>query len=308
MSDSAADPSDTAPDSESTSNADSVPDSETPEETLETPALTAELDVLREENERLRAEYVRARTSQYRSTALTLGVVGLVTVLASAFFPDVRSVLLALGGTGVFLGILTYYLTPERFLSASIGRGVYTALARNEAALVSELGLHDERVYVPRTGAETARLFVPHNSTYDLPDDAALDELLVVTDRDSERGVSLRPTGSALVSDFEFAGDDDTETTNSPSMLAAQLTDALVEQFELVETAAVETATESGRLTVALTDSSYGPIDTFDHPVGSFLAVGLAIGLDEPVSLSVETPEADDRADYLVTCRWPPSE
>ncbi|MDR9382615.1 MAG: hypothetical protein RI560_13225 [Natronomonas sp.] len=287
-------------DTESSTEISSEPSDET--------ALTAELDVIREENERLRDEYVRARKSQYRATALTLGIIGGVTVLASAFFPDVRTVLLALGGTGVFLGILTYYLTPERFISASVGRDVYTALARNEAALVSELGLHDDRVYVPRTGAETARLFVPHHSAYDLPDDAELDDLLVVTDRNSERGVSLRPTGSALVSDFEFAGDGDTETTNSPSMLAAQLTDALVEQFELVETAAVETATESGRLTVALTDSSYGPIDTFDHPVGSFLAVGLAVGLDEPVSLSVETPEADDRVDYLVTCRWPPSE
>jgi len=264
--------------------------------------LAAELEVLREENERLRDEYVRARQSQYRRTAILLGAVGLGAVLASVFLASARGVLLALGGTGVFLGILTYYLTPERFLSATTGRDVYDALAHNEAALVSELGLQDDRVYVPHgSGLTDVRLFVPQHTEYDLPDREALGDVLVVTGHDRERGVAFRPAGTKLVGTFEQALT--SELGETPAVLAEQLTDALIEQFELAETATSEVDSDPNRVTVAVTDSSYGPVETFDHPIASFLAVGLAGGLDTPITLSVE-PTETDRADYLITCRW----
>lgn len=267
--------------------------------------LAAELEVLREENKRLREEYVSARRSQYRKTAVALAAIGLAAVIAGAFFSNARTVLLAIGGTGVFLGVLTYYLTPERFLSASIGRGVYGALADNESALVGELGLREERVYVPfgsASGFDDVRLFVPHAADYELPDENALTDVLVVTDRDRERGISFRPTGSALVDEFEQAITLKSEMY--PVTLAEQLTDALVEQFELVRSATAETDADGGRITVAVTESAYGSIERFDHPVASFLAVGIAGGLGVAVELSVETRVEDDRTDAVVTCRW----
>jgi hypothetical protein len=271
--------------------------------------LAAELDILQEENKRLREEYVRAQHAQYRQTAVALVAIGLAATVAGALVPNARTVLIAVGSTGIFLGVLTYYLTPEQFLSASVNREVYSSLARNEMALVSELGLSDKRVYIPRgmnMSFEDVRLFVPHHAEYELPAQDELTDLLVVTDRDSERGVSFRPAGSALAGEFNraLAG----EVGSHPTVVAEQLTDALVEQFELVKGATTETDTDDGRVTVSVTDGTYGPIEQFDHPVASFIAVGMAGVLGVPLELTVETSEDDDRGDTLVTCRWNPAD
>jgi len=276
------------------------------EEERDGSTLEAELEVLREENARLREEYARARQSQYRRTAITLVVVGLLAAVAGVLFPSARTVLFALGGTGVFVGVLTYYLTPEQFLPADVGRRVYEVLADNEADVISELGLREERVYVP-TGAsiDDVRLFVPQHADYEVPDADALADAFVVTDREQERGFTFEPTGTALATEFERAltgdlGDD-------PATLVPQLTDALVEQFELAASTDPEVDADGGRVTVGITGSAYGPVDRFDHPIASFLAVGLAHGLDEEVTVAVEAV-ADGRADYLVTCGWTPGE
>lgn len=265
-------------------------------------ARTAELAVLREENRRLREEFAAAKRTQYQRTALLLVGVGLLAAVAGLLFPNAREVLLALGGTGVFVGVLTYYLTPEQFLPASVGRDVYTALARNEADLVAELGLQDVTVYVPLAdGGRDVRLFVPQHADYTVPDDDALGDVFVVTDDERERGVALEPTGATLFTEFERAltGDlgDDAAT------LAPQLTDALVEQFELVGSVETDVEADGGRATVGITDSAYGPVDQFDHPLVSVLAVGFARGLAQPVTTEVEDSD-DGRVDYRITCRW----
>lgn len=261
--------------------------------------LAAQIDLLAEENRRLRREYVRARRSQYRRTALGLVGVGLLGVAGAAAFPAARTVLLALGATGLFAGLLTYYLTPEQFIPAHVGEQIYAALAANGAALAADLGLTDARVYVPTGDSDDpVRLFVPQHERYNIPDNDALADVFVVTDDERARGVSLGPTGQALFDEFErvLAG----PLRNEPGPLAEQLADALVEQFELVASTRVDVNDEDSRVTVGVSGSAYGAVDRFDHPVASLLAVGFVHGLDRPVRVDV-TP-GDDRVDYLVTC------
>ena len=257
--------------------------------------LAARVELLAEENERLREEYVRARRSQYRATAVGLAAVGLVAVLGGVLFPDAREVLVALGGTGLFGAVLTYYLTPSRFVAAEVGERVYAAAAANGAALVDDLGLREERVYVPGE-TEPARLYVPQHAEYAIPEPRAGP---IVVD-DESRGLLVTATGAELFREFErdLSGD----LAAAPPVLAEQVTDALVEQFELVRGADVDVDTERDRATVAVSDSAFGDVDRFDHPVASFLAVGFAAGLERPIELEV-TP-SDERADWLVTCRW----
>lgn len=202
--------------------------------------LAAEVDLLAEENRRLRRQYERARHAQYRRTALGLVALGLLAVAGGAAFPGARTVLLVLGATGLFAGLLTFYLTPEQFIPARVGEQVYSALAANEAAMVADLGLADHRVYVP-TGDpdEPVWLFVPQHEHYAVPDADALADVFVVTDDERARGVSLAPTGRVLFDEFEGAlagppGED-------PEQIATQLADALVEQFELVDSTRVST-------------------------------------------------------------------
>jgi hypothetical protein len=262
--------------------------------------LRAELAVLREENQRLRAEYARARTSEYRRTALVLIGLGLLTGAGGLLASSSRTVLFALGGTGVFIGVLTYYLTPERMQPASVGQAIYRSMARTQSAVVDELGLTDERVYVPvdTDGEGDVRLFVPQHTSFDLPEADALADVFVVGETDRQRGLATHPTGQAL---FERFAETQSDSFDGPESVASTLAGALVEQFEVLDATEVETSPE--KITVAVSGSAYGPVDRFDHPVPSLLATGLARGLDRPVTVSVDRPE-DRQADALVVCRW----
>ncbi|MDS0280798.1 hypothetical protein [Haloarcula onubensis] len=262
--------------------------------------LRTQVELLAEENERLRESYTRAKRTEYRRTAFGLAAVGAVAAAAGLLVPTASAVLFALAGTGLFGGILTYYLTPERFIAADVGRDVYATLADNEAALVGELGLTSERVYVPLSGNEVpVRLFVPQQSDYDLPDADALTGQTVLADDPATRGVALAPSGARLLGDLETALRG--SLADAPGDLAVQLCDALVEQFELVDSADPETDADGTACRVAVSDSVYGPLDRFDHPVVSLLATGFAVGLSVPVTTEVRT---DTDGASVVTLRW----
>ena len=255
---------------------------------------------LEQEVARLREQYATVERARHRRLALGFAAIGLVALAGAAVLAPVRTVLVALGGTGLFGAVMTYYLTPEQFLPADVGERITSDLAANQAALVAELDLQDDRVYVPRSGRPAATLFVPREPDYVVPDADELDRVLVVPDAEAGRGVAFTPAGNALfvafeeISDAPLAGDVD--------RLLGQLTEGLTEGVELVDRA--ETTVDVGRdqVTVRLAGSVYGGADRFDHPALSFLAVGLARGLASTV---IVTPRpADDpgalRATYTV--------
>jgi hypothetical protein len=265
-------------------------------------ALRLDIERLRERNEQLQTTYARARKAEYRRAALGMATLGVVAVAGAAVVPVVRTILLVLGATGLFGAVLTYYLTPERFVAAAVGRGVYRATAADRRALAAELGLADRRVYVPvAESGPRVRLFVPQFEEYTIPPDAELAETLVVPDDETGRGVSFTPTGRDLYESFTEAVSGDPEA--DPRVLTTQLCDALVEQFELVVATDVDYDTGERRVTVSVEGSVYGPADSVDHPVVSVLAVGLARSLDEPVVADATGPDGDG-SDFVVTYRW----
>jgi len=256
--------------------------------------LAARVELLEAENERLREAYAAARRVHNRRVAGGFLLVGLVALAGAVFVPPARTVLLALAGTGLFAALLVVLLTPERFVAAGVGPAVYDAHQATAGAVVDELGLSGERVYLPDDGG---RLFVPQYGEYDLPADRA--PLFVVADREPERGVALRPTGASLLRDLEptLSGG----LSADAEEIVTQLTDGVVDGFELAAVAAPDR--DEGRLAVGVADAAYGPVDRLDHPVASLLGVGLARGLDTPVTVTVEQPD-DDRYDWLVVCSW----
>lgn len=266
----------------------------------DTAELAAQVEVLSEENRRLRDEYRRAQQTRHRRTALGFAGIGLVALVGAFLFVGSRTVLLALSGTGLFAAVLVYMLTPERFIAASVGERVYDAYATTGRGLVADLGLTDERVYVPV--GDDARLFIPQQSTYTIPEPEALDQTFIVSDDDRRRGVALEPTGNGLYHEFERDLTD--APADDPATLGTQLADALVDGFELVNEARPEA--EPGRLSLAISGHAYGDIDEFDHPVPSFLAVSVATAVEQPVTITISR-ETDERADVVVTCQWNPS-
>lgn len=271
---------------------------ETAEERLA--ELRTQVELLTEENERLRDSYTRAKQTQYRRSAIGLAAVGALAAIGGLLVPTASTVLFALGGTGLFGGVLTYYLTPERFIAADVGRDVYATLAANEAALTSELGLAAERVYAPvSAGSDPVRLFVPQDTEYTLPAETALADQTILADSES-RGLALTPSGTGLLTSLESTLPG--SLAESPPELVTQLSDALVEQFELADAVDADIDPDGGRCSVAVSGSAYGPLDQFDHPVVSLLASGFTAGLSVPVTTSVSVP-TDEDAD-VVTLRW----
>ncbi|WP_434530773.1 hypothetical protein ACODNH_18645 [Haloarcula sp. NS06] len=270
---------------------DVVPDGQT---------LEAELEVLREENRRLRESYVHAKRATFRRTAIGFFTVGGLSLIAAFVFPALQTIFIAFGGTGVFAGIVTFYLTPERFVSASVSDTVFDTLADIEQQLVSELELQTEAVYVPTASRPetTARLFVPQHVEYAVPDPEQLGELFV-TGVESEQGISLPPTGGRLYTEFErtLSGEPD----DDPHSIATRLTAALSEQFELVDGTTIEIDGESRTASIAIDNPAFGDIHQLDHPVVSLLAVGFATGFDRPVT--VDTRD-DERFSGVVTVSW----
>ncbi|MFC6716033.1 hypothetical protein ACFQGT_17745 [Natrialbaceae archaeon GCM10025810] len=283
------------------------------DETTDRLELAAQVELLEEENRRLRDEYARAQRSQYRRTATGLALVGAVAALGGAVFPTGREVLFVLAAIGLFGAVLTYYLTPGAFVAASVGERIYAALARNEAAIADELGLCDERHYLPDRESDvgpdgagsTATLYVPQDPLADAAERSVLAARATsgpfLTDPD-RRGLLLEPTGASLFDEFARALTADLAPAAAPGALATQLADGLVEQLELARSATPDVDADAGRATIAIDDSAVGDVDRFDHPIASFLAVGFANGLERPVRL--EVARGDERADWLVTCRW----
>lgn len=271
--------------------------------------LAEQIRVLSEENQQLREEFARTRRVQYHRMAIGFIIVGLISTFGGFLFPATRAVLFSLGGTGLFTGVLTYYLTPEKFIPVTIGREVYSTIAENQAQLVSELGLQEQFVYVPVQQSQSfdrdipVQLFVPQHIDYTVPGTEELESVYVVTADESSRGVSLKPTGSRLLREFEQALTGD--LSSDPELLADQLADGLIEQFELAESITFDIDFEDGRLVASITDPIYGPVNQFDHPDASFLGVGIAYALDTTITVEA-TPAEGDQADFLVTCTWSP--
>jgi hypothetical protein len=255
--------------------------------------LQTRVAVLKAENRQLRDEHTRAKQATYRRTALGLLAVGALGLLGGVVFPDARSVLFALGGTGVFAAVLTYVLTPERFVTASVGARVYQALRADRDAMLGELGIGGDPVYVP---VDDVRVFVPRHEGAPLPDPAELADLFVVPEESQEGGVAFRPTGAPLFDEFETTRSRSVEAT--PHAVAPVLADALVELFELADGVDHDVDTETNRVTFEIAGAGLGDPTGIDHPIPSFLAVGLARTLDATVRVEVR----DDP--LTVTCRY----
>ncbi|MFC5973393.1 hypothetical protein ACFPYI_18850 [Halomarina salina] len=259
--------------------------------------MLAQVEALRSENERLRAAYHDAQRQRYRRTAVGFGVIGLLALAGGTLFPGVRTILLAIGGTGLFAAVMTLYLTPESFVPASIGEAVSRTHSDNMAAIAADLGLSEKRVYL-RAGDDT-RLYLPQYDDYELPAADALSTPFVTTDNTRERGLSLKPTGNTLYESFERAHSG--PVPEGPAPLAQALTDAAIEQFELL--ARAEPDVESGRLAIGCAGAQITPLSALDHPVTSLVAVGLTTQLETPIAVTVQKSD-DDRYDARLVFTW----
>lgn len=262
--------------------------------TMEESNTSAEVALLREENERLREAYRRTKQVQYRRSAAGLALLGTLSLLGAVLFPTVRELLLVLGAIGLFSGVLTVYLTPERVLTASVTEAVYQTHAETGEALVDELGLQDDHLYVPaEDDLDSVRVFRPKHAQYEIPDH--LSSCFLVEEGDQAQGVAVPSIGDSLYR--EFAQTAAIQEDPEPAELVGAVADGVVEQFELAET--VDYELDGGRLSVEVSGEEPSGVDRFDHPIVSLFAVALARHTGTVVEFASVTP-----ADSRFTLTW----
>ncbi|USZ72089.1 hypothetical protein [Natronosalvus halobius] len=222
---------------------------------------------------------VGARTTRERLTIAGFVAIGVFCFAAGFVVSAGREVLFSLGGIGLFAGVLTYGMTGTRSIDARDGSQVYGTCATNLEAITTTFGSSTERIYVPNpSGVESgARLFVPADVDSGVQDAAGFS----IVDS-GERGLVLEPTGATLFQEFERALDE--PVANSPELLVEQLIDSLRQRFEFITDADAIVRPDGGTVTITISGNVFGPLNQFDHPVASFLAVGLAVGLDRRIS------------------------
>jgi hypothetical protein len=261
--------------------------------------LQTEIQFLREENTRLRKSYLRAQESRYRRTAAGFAILGGIAVIAAIVFVNLRTILVAFGGVGLFTALLIWFITPERFVAETVGNSVYETVAINETEVASQLGLASVHVYLANGGSEgTIKLFQPQHRDYDVPDGEALSDPLVVTGEPAERGVSFQPTGRSLFRELKAASQG--SLPSDPATVTESLREAIVEQFELTSSIEMDLDPNQGRLTIEAPTTAFGDITQFDHPIVSLVAVALAVQIEKPIQLDRE----NDITENSVTLRW----
>lgn len=242
------------------------------------------------------------RRRRYRQVTMALVALGVVTMAAGFALADSSDVLFALAATGLFGAVVTYFLTPGRFVDAAVTEHVFTANATNVVSMLDRIGDRGEPQYVPLQSDEPSgrvELFVPYRSIAAHP--LADGSQSLVADGDTE-GVILEPTGSGLLRDFErdMTGDLD----SSPESLAVQLADGLTNGFEIARSIDVDVDTDARRGRVSITEPALDDLTRFDHPIPSFLAVGFATALNRPITTEVERVDDGEHTFWDVTCRW----
>lgn len=209
----------------------------------------------------------------------------------------IQAVFFALSGTGLFISVLILFITPEDAVSARLFEHVYRSYAQMGTQTIGDTQLNTY-TYVPQAadgGYPGVRLSVAaHQDDTSLP----LSEINAISHE-----TSFSPVGELLFDDFrnQLRGD----FASAPNEIAAQLSDALINDWKIAENV-VWACEEDGRCTFGIYDPVCEPITQFDHPLVSFLGVGLTKGLGIPVR--VKPHDGDDYVDYVVSCTWEESE
>lgn len=240
-----------------------------------------------------------------RNTKLTMFaflLLGGSAVGGAVLYPAQQTVLLAVAYTFLFGVLLVGVLSNQQYVQTSFHEAVVGDLLRNEGAVVDSWDLQRTQVYIPRhSGPVPATLFIPKHLDFEIPPESALDSLFVTTGTLKQEGITFVPSGARLYEEFATATGPD--LSDAPATLASELTDALVELFEIATQATTHIERNRDVVVCDIGLNAHENTPKINHPVVSFLGTGLAVGLDRPVVVDSQTTTGG-RYDLVVEFRW----
>ncbi|MFC7096427.1 hypothetical protein [Halobaculum marinum] len=195
---------------------------------------------------------LRDRIGTRAPTAVFTGL-GVLLVAAGFAVPELRGLLVAWGGTALFLALLFRFVFTEPTVSAAVTTEVYTTLARN------------------------TRRRTPTGEHRYLPDED--DGVSLAVD-----GETFDPIGERLLATVDTdAGE------GALSERLSVLVDVVVNELELAGHVSATTADEE--VVVTVVGSRVGTEELFDHPVVSLVGVALVRHLDTPITVDASVED-----------------
>jgi len=184
--------------------------------------LEREIQKLAEENALLRQKYARERRGEFRRSGLALIVFGAFVLVVGTlgYTGTTLSSLFVLSGVGtVFVGVLTIFLTPERFVRSEVmHRGLLSSL-RAMDGILRDLGLSSSALYLPSTYKGRPLLVIPVSEKhFDLQGwlKRPSEGVFVVGKSAEGCGLAFEPLGASLLSlvkdEFRPSLSDEAET------------------------------------------------------------------------------------------------
>jgi hypothetical protein len=228
-----------------------------------------------------------------------------LAVAGATQFPDVTEILFILGGIGLYTAVLIWYLTPEEFSPHTVAEGIYEVVTRNRRDIIEQFDLSIEPTYVYTGDAEHAKVFIPQQPNDHPPAPERITTTILTTDQNVCYGAAFVPCGLSLFEEFEQIRPDPLGET--PETAVEQLLEGLTEGFGLIENPSFVLGDDANELELYVEDVPFGPVTRFDHPIVSFVAIGLAEALNASVAVEVESEsDESESSESEITYRWEP--
>lgn len=199
---------------------------------MENALLRKRMIELERENERLRAEHGLAKKNEYRNTGYTLIFFGAITLALSYFTYNnttLASILLFAGLGTTYLGIISLFLSPERFVREDLMEKSVLSSIIVINNIIQELQIYSKGIYI--LADNEIRVILPLRSDYKIPEKIP-QRTFQAGDEPSSTALVLIPLGYSLMQMAEKKGADWSD-------LAQALNDVLVEGLELAQSVEV---------------------------------------------------------------------
>lgn len=186
---------------------------------------------LERENQQLRSQQRLAKKNEYRNTGFALILLGIFTLAISYFTYNnstLASILLFAGLGTTYLGIISLFLSPERFVREEIMEKSILSSIIVINNIIQELGIHSKGIYM--LADNEIKVILPLREDYELPQEIPRRTFNV--GGPGNTALVLVPLGYSLMEMLERKGADWSD-------LAQALNDVLVEGFELAQSVEV---------------------------------------------------------------------
>lgn len=199
---------------------------------MENISINKRLAQLESENRKLRSDHRTAKKNEYKETGYALIIFGILTLILSYFTYNnstLASILLFAGIGITYIGILSLFLTPEKFVRKDILEQSNLSSIAVINNIIQELQIHSKGIYVMSNGQ--IRVLLPLRSDFKLSND--IPQRTFHIDEPDKAALVLMPLGYSLMRMVEDRSSDWTD-------LSGALNEIMVEGLEIAGSAEVK--------------------------------------------------------------------